>query len=68
LIKATEEEQYKMEIKAEYDAFMSRKQALEENMSKSYEFLWEQCHIAMHQKIEARSDYETEVKGNQYYS
>jgi hypothetical protein len=48
VIKATEDEQYKMEFKAEYDAFLLRKQALEANMSKAYALLWEQYHIAMH--------------------
>jgi hypothetical protein len=63
-IKAIEDEQYKMEFKAEYDGYMRRKQALESNMSKAYAFLWEQCHHAMQQKIDARSDFESKVKGN----
>jgi hypothetical protein len=33
-------------------------------MSKAYAFLWEQCHIAMQQKIEARSEFESKIKGN----
>jgi hypothetical protein len=64
VIKATEDKQYIIEFKAEYDAYMRRKQALEANMSKAYAFLWEQCHIAMQQKVEARSDFESTIKGN----
>jgi hypothetical protein len=64
IIQEFQNEQYKMEFKAEYDSFMRRKQALESNMSKAYAFLWEQYHVAMQQKIEARADYANTIKGN----
>ena len=51
--KAAEDEQYKIEFKAEYDGYMKRKQALETNMMKAYAFPWEQCAKAMQNKIEA---------------
>jgi hypothetical protein len=56
-IKAAENKQFEIEFKAEFDAFMKRKQSLETNMSKAYAFLWEQCAKAMQNKIEARSNY-----------
>ena len=59
-----ENRQFEMEFKAEYDAYMRRKQALETNMSKAYAFLWEQCSKGMQSKIEARSNFTLEVKGN----
>ena len=39
-IKEAENEQYKMEFKAEYDGFMKRKQSLETNTTNVYELLW----------------------------
>ena len=62
--KECENRQFEMEFKAEYDAFMRRKQALENNKTKAYAFLWEQCTKGMQSKLEARSDYTTDVKGN----
>jgi len=62
-IKEAENEQFKMDFKAEYDAYMRRKQMLEKNYAKAYAFLWEQCAKAMQNKIEARSDYESTIKG-----
>ena len=57
-IKTAENKQFEIEFKAEFDAFMKRKQSLETNMSKAYAFLWEQCAKAMQNKIEARSNYD----------
>jgi hypothetical protein len=62
--KAAENEQFKIEFKAEYDAFMKRKQCLETNMTKAYALLWEQCAKGMQSKIESRKDYDTVVKDN----
>jgi hypothetical protein len=57
-----EDRQFEIEFKAEYDAFMKRKQALEVNMTKAYAFLWDQCTKGMQSKIEARSDFTSTVK------
>lgn len=54
----SENKQYEIEFKAEFDAFMKRKQSLETNKTKAYAFLWEQCSKAMQNKIEARSNYD----------
>ena len=62
--KAAENEQFKIEFKAEYDGFMKRKQCLETNMTKAYALLWEQCAKGMQSKLKSRKDYDTVVKGN----
>jgi hypothetical protein len=63
-LKKAENRQYEMEFQAELEAFIKRKQMLEINMSKAYAFLWEQCSKGMQNKIEGRSDYKSDVKGN----
>jgi hypothetical protein len=64
IIAENEDAQYKIDFKAEYDGYIHCKQALEANISNAYAFLWEQCHIAMQQKVEVRSDYEALIKGD----
>jgi hypothetical protein len=56
--------QYEMEFKAEYDAFMKRKQFYEANTTKAYALLWEQCARSMQGKIEANEKFESTIKGN----
>ena len=55
--KAAENEQFKIEFKAEYDAYMKRKQTYESNYNKAYALLWEQCAKGMQSKIESRTDF-----------
>jgi hypothetical protein len=62
--KEAENEQLKIEFKAEFDGFMKRKQCLETNTTKAYALLWEQCAKGMQNKIESRTDYDTNIKGN----
>jgi hypothetical protein len=40
-MRALEDKQLEIEFKAEFDAFIKRKQALEMNKTKAYAFLWE---------------------------
>jgi hypothetical protein len=54
----------KIEFKAKFDAYMKREQALETNMTKAYAFLWSQCSKAMQNKIEGRSEFISEIKGD----
>ena len=63
-IREAENDQNKMEFKAEYDGYMKRKQCLETNTTKAYVLLWEQCAKGMQNKIESRTEYETTIKGN----
>jgi hypothetical protein len=53
-----------LEFKAENNAYIGRKQALESKMSEAFAFLWEQYHIAMQKNIKARTAYESTIKGN----
>ena len=63
-IKEAENEQYKMEFKAEYDGFVKHEQCLETNTTKAYALLWEQCANGMQYKIESRSEFEKTFKRN----
>jgi Reverse transcriptase (RNA-dependent DNA polymerase) len=56
-------EQYKIEFKAEYDAYMKRKQFYEANTTKAYALLWEQCSKGMQGKIEANENFSSKIKG-----
>jgi hypothetical protein len=56
--------QYDMEFKAEYDAFMKRKQFYETNTPKAYSLLWEQCAKSMQGKVKANEKFESTIKGN----
>jgi hypothetical protein len=64
VMKEAADKQYEIEFKAEYDAYMKRKQSLEVNMTKAYAFIWDQCAKAMQNKIEARTEFATKIKGN----
>jgi hypothetical protein len=64
ILQDTKNEQFKMVFKAEYDAFMKRKQFLETNKTKAYAFIWEQCAKGMQSKIESNTKFEKEIKGN----
>ena len=53
-----------MEFTAEFDLYMKRKSRYESNLTKAYALLWEHCNRTMQSKVEARSDYEANIKGN----
>ena len=53
-----------MEFKAEFDLYTKRKQVYENNLTKAYALLWEQCSKAMQNKVEARKDFTTAIKGD----
>ena len=42
-IQAIKNKQFKMEFKADYDAYQKRVLALENNKTKAYALFWEQC-------------------------
>ena len=56
-----ENRQYELDYKAEYDEFMKRKRAFEENSYKAYAEIWARCNKAMQGKIESRKDYDSEI-------
>ena len=56
-----ENRQYELDYKAEFDEFMKRKRAFEENSYKAYAEIWARCNKAMQGKIESRKDYDSEI-------
>jgi hypothetical protein len=64
VMRDAEDEQFKIEFKAEFDGYMKRKQSLETNITKAYAFLWEQCTKGMQTKIESNSDFNSTIKGD----
>ena len=62
--KAAEDKQFEMEFKAEFELHMKQKQVYENNLTKAYALLWEQCSKEMQNKLEAHKDFLTIVKGN----
>ena len=62
--KKGENRQYELDYKAEYDEYMKRKREFVENKYKSYAELWARCNRTMQAKLEARTDYESEVYNN----
>lgn len=57
-----ENEQLRIEFKEEYNHYMKRKNAYEDNKIKVYAFLWERCSKSMQHKIESSMDYRAVVK------
>ena len=62
--KDQENEQFKMEYKAELDEALKRKIMYNDNLFKAYALIWERCAKAMQNKLLARSDYEDEIYNN----
>ena len=63
-IKEAANKQFDIEFKAEYDAYMKRKQSYETNKAKAYAFLWEQCAKGMQSKIESGETFSLKVINN----
>ena len=59
--KKREDRQFELDYKANYDEYMKRKRAYEENCYKAYAEIWERCNKAMKAKIESRKDYESVI-------
>ena len=53
-IRATEQKQFDIEYKMEYDDFMKGKKSYKNNKTKAYGLILERCTSAMTQKIKAR--------------
>ena len=63
-IKQMENEQFKMEFKSKFDAFLKRKQSYDNNQTKAYALLWERCTKGMKNKVEARLDYQSRIRND----
>jgi len=60
----TENKSFKILYKAEIEAMVNRKQEYESNIGMAFALLYGQCNKAMQHKIQARTDYESAIKGN----
>ena len=59
--KNRENEQFKMEYRAELDQALKRKRMYNDNLFKAYALLWERCAKSMQNKLLAQSDYEDKI-------
>jgi hypothetical protein len=62
--KEVENRQFKIEFKANYDAYSKQKQLYEADTTKAYALIWEQCSKGMQGKIEANKNFESEIFKN----
>ena len=56
-IRATEQKQFDMEYKMEYDDYIKRKKSYKNNKTRAYGLILERCTRAMAQKIQARKNF-----------
>ena len=62
--KERENRQFEKQFKIEYATYNERRVKYEENRSAAEATLWNQCGSSMKTKIQARTDYESDIKGN----
>ena len=58
------EKQYEIEFKTKYDKYEKRMTTFQNNLTKAYGLLYGRCAKGMAQKIQARSDFISDIKGN----
>ena len=63
-VKALENEQYAEAYKVDYTIWKTRQGKYEENKVKAAALIWNQCNNTMKSKVQARKDYEKNIKGN----
>ena len=59
-----ENDQYKIEYKAEQQLHLKQKSHYCTNLGKAYAFLFGQCTTCLQHRIEAKPEYKTKIKGN----
>ena len=59
-----ENNQYKIEYKAELQLHLKQKSHYHTNLGKAYVFLFGQCTTGLQHRIEAKAKYESKIKGN----
>ena len=64
ILKSTQVEQYKMKIRVDYDEFRKIIRTYTGNMTKSYALIWERCTKGMQNKIQTRTDFETNIEND----
>jgi hypothetical protein len=62
--KAREDKQFEMLYEAEIASYVKRKDMYSSNLGNAYALIFGQCNKAMQNKIQARADFESEVKHN----
>jgi hypothetical protein len=63
--RATEQEGYYIQYKAEIDMYMKRKHELEDNMNKTYSLIYLQhCNKTIQDRIHAHPDFKTKIKND----
>ena len=57
-------DQYRIEYKAELQLYLKQKSHSHMNLGKAYAFLFGQCTTGLQHRIEAKAKYESKIKGN----
>jgi hypothetical protein len=63
-LKEIENEQFKIEFKADYNHYCSWEQIYNINVTKAYALFWDRCAKGMKNKIELRSKFKSKVENN----
>jgi hypothetical protein len=59
-----ETRQFEIEFQSDYDHYRRRQMIYDNNVVKAYALLWEKCSKGMTNKIEARSDFRSQIENN----
>jgi hypothetical protein len=63
-LKEIEIEQFKIELKVNYNHYRSREQIYNNNVTKPYALFWDRCAKGMKNKVESKSNFKSKVKNN----
>ena len=63
-VQNTENRQFDLEYRIEYDEYMKRKRTYDNNKLKAYALFWERCSKAMKNKIQNLQDFESNIEDN----
>jgi flavorubredoxin len=59
-----ENKQYEMEFRSDYEEYKRRVNRYINNLIKAYAMIWERCTKGMKQKIEAKTDFHSNIEDN----
>jgi hypothetical protein len=65
-IKEMQNEQFKIEFKADYDHYRSREQVYNNNVTKAYALFWDRCAKGMKNKVKSRSNFKEKIENNPF--
>jgi hypothetical protein len=63
-VAALEDKQFEMEFKQDYDEYRKRVRAYDNNKIKAYALLWERCAKGMQNKIQSRSNFDSDIEND----